>query len=167
MHRYEFTSTIDDLLEAEKAERELSLRVPFRWAIATLGIAWLVAGVTKFVNQPGGQSLVWMCLGLGVLYYSVLNPIRRRGRIRRDNAPREELILEFDDEHMSLAVSRVTFTRHWDELAGFSDTPKGVLLYFSDGIKNWLPNRVFASPTDRMDFLELLERHYAPTEDAD
>lgn len=52
MYKYQFTSTVEDLLEAEEAEEAertvRSARAPFRWIIASLGVAWLVAGVLAF-----------------------------------------------------------------------------------------------------------------------
>lgn len=49
------------------------------------------------------------------------------------------------------------FTRQWDELAGITDTNKGILFYFSDAVKNWLPNRVFGNEVERGNCFEFLK----------
>jgi len=101
-----------------------------------------------------------MCLGAGVLYYFVLWPRRRRSRITANNAARQDLTLEFADDGLNLGISGVgQFTRRWDELAGITDTGKGILFFFTDGVKNWLPNRVFGSEVERGNFLQFLKGH--------
>lgn len=137
MYRYRFTSTNEDLLEAEEAERSSFLRRPLRVAIIVLGLAWLAAGLATFIRHPALQPLVWTCLGAGVLYYFVVRPRRRRSRIMTSNAARQDLTLEFADDGLNLGISGVgQFTRRWDELAGTTDTDKGILFYFTDGVKN-------------------------------
>ena len=166
MYRYQFTSTIADLLEAEEAERSAFIRRPFRWAIVVLGLVWLASGLAALVRQPTWRPLVWTCLGLGVLYYLVVSPRRRRSRITSSNAARQECTLEFADDGVNLGISGVgQFTRQWDELAAITDTDKGILFYFSDGVKNWLPNRVFASEMEKGNFVEFLKGHRTPRQD--
>jgi len=160
MYRYRFTSTVEDLLEAEEAERSAFIRGPFRWVIVVLGLAWLVAGLATLVRQLAWQPLVWTCLGSGVLYYFVVRPYLRRRRITTDSATRQDLTLEFTDDGLNLGVSGVgQFTRQWNELVGITDTDKGILFYFSDGVKNWLPSRVFASQVQKGNFVEFLKGH--------
>jgi hypothetical protein len=158
MYRYEFTSTVDDLLEAEEAERSRLMRGPFRWLAVALGVAWFAAGLVALVKQPTWQAFIWVCLGTGVLYYFVIGPRERRTRIKSNNVERQELTLEFAHDRMTLGVSgHGQFTRQWNELAGIADTDKGILFYFTDGVKNWLPNRVFTSEAERGSFLEFLK----------
>jgi hypothetical protein len=160
MYKYRFTSTVEDLLEAEEAERSAFIRGPFRWAIVVLGLVWLAVGLATLVRQPTWQPLVWTCLGLGVLYYFVVRPRRRASRITNNNAVRQDLTLEFADSGLNLGVSGVgQFTRQWNELVGITDTDKGILFYFSDGVKNWLPSRVFASDAEKGNFVEFLKGH--------
>ena len=161
MYRYEFTSTVDDLLEAEEAERSFLMRAPFRWAIVALGAVWLAAGIVAITMHPTWRPFVWTCLGMWVLYYFVYLPRRRRRRIIGNNAARQDLTVEFADEGVSLEISGVgQFARQWGELAGITDTDKGILFYFSDGVKNWLPNRVFANKNERSNFVGFLKgRH--------
>ena len=160
MYRYQFTSTTADLLAAEEAERSNFLRRPLRVVVILLGLVWFAAGLASLVRQPALQPLVWTCLGTGVLYYFVVRPRRRRTRITANNAARQELTLEFVDDGLNLGISGVgQFTRRWDELAGIMNTGNGILFYFTDGVKNWLPNRVFRSDVERRDLLEFVKRH--------
>ncbi len=162
MYKYQFTSTVEDLLEAEEAERTArSARVPFRWVIALLGVTWLVAGVLAFDwSNPSWRPVVWLLLGTGVIYYFVVRPYLRRNRIKENNAPEQDLALEFHDDYMKLEVSGVgEFTRKWEELVEFIDARKGVIFYFSDGVVNWVPDRVFADGEERNRFVEFIQRH--------
>ncbi len=161
MYKYQFTSTVEDLLEAEEAERAAcSARARFRWVIALLGVAWLVAGVLAFDwSNPSWRPVVWLLLGVGVIYYFVVRPYLRRSRIKENNAPQQDLILEFHDDYMKLEVSGVgKFTRKWEELVEFVDARKGIIFYFSDGVVNWIPDRVFADGGERNRFIEFIQR---------
>ncbi len=162
MYKYQFTSTVEDLLEAEEAERTArSARAPFRWVIALLGVAWLVAGVLAFDwSNPSWRPVVWLLLGTGVIYYFVVRPYLRRSRIKENNAPEQDLALEFHDDYMKLGVSGVgEFTRKWEDLVEFIDARKGVIFCFSDGVVNWIPDRVFADGEERNRFVEFIQKH--------
>jgi hypothetical protein len=162
MFRYQFTSTVEDLLEAEEAERTArSVRASFRWLIVIFGVAWLVIGVIAFdFNKPVWRPIVWVLIGLGILYFFAIKPYFTRSRIKQNNAARQDLILEFDDDSLRLQISGVgSFTRRWEEFTGFTDTNKGILFYFSDGIVNWIPNRVFSGTSERNNFIEFLKSH--------
>lgn len=163
MYKYQFTSTVEDLLEAEEAERTAhSVRLPFRWAIALLGVVWLVAGVIAFEwSDPGWRPVVWLLLGIGVIYYFVIKPYLRRSQIKESNAPQQDLALEFNDDFIILGIRGTgEFTRKWEELVEFIDTRKGVIFYFSDGVVNWLPSRVFTENNERNKFIEFLKKHH-------
>ncbi len=162
MYKYQFTSTVEDLLEAEEAEiTARSARAPFRWVIALLGVAWLVSGILAFDwSNPGWRPVVWLLLGIGIIYYFIVRPYLRRSRIKEDNAPEQALALEFYDDYMKLEVSGVgEYTRKWEELVEFIDARKGVIFYFSDGVVNWIPDRVFADGEERNRFVEFIQRH--------
>jgi hypothetical protein len=162
-YRYQFTSTVEDLLEAEEAERSAFIRGPFRWPIIVLGLAWLAGGLVALATQPSWLPLVWTCLGVGVVYYFVVGPYRRRSRITKNNAGRQDVSLEFADDGLNLGIKGVgQFTRQWEELSGVTDTDKGILFYFSDGVKNWLPKRVFASEVEKAKFVDFVESHQTP-----
>jgi hypothetical protein len=157
MYGYRFTSTLEDLLEAEEAERSHFLRRPFRGAIIVLGWVWLAAGFATFLRQPTLQPLVWTCLGAGVVYYFVVRTHRRRSRITTNTAARQDVTLEFADDGLNVGIGDVgQFARQWNELAGITNTDKGILFYFADGAKNWLPKRVFRSEVERRNLLEFL-----------
>jgi len=160
VYKYQFTSTLEDLLEAEEAERTARLaRAPFRWVIALLGVAWLVASVLAFTwSSPSWRTVVWLLLGIGVIYYFVARPYLRRSRINENNAPQQDLDLEFHEDYIKLEISGVgEFTRKWEELVEFIDTPKGIIFCFSDGVVNWIPDRVFADGEERKRFVEFIQ----------
>jgi hypothetical protein len=166
MYRYQFTSTVEDLLEAEEAERSNLLRRPFRAVIIVLGLAWLAAGLAMIAKQRTLQPLVWTCLGVSVVYYFLITPHRRRRRIKTNNATNQDVTLEFTDGGLSFEIRGVgEFTRQWSELAGLMDAKKGILFSFTDGIKNWLPNRVFESGAERQSFLRFIDGHQSAQEE--
>jgi hypothetical protein len=162
MYRYQFRSTVEDLLQAVEAERSVSLRWPLRGTIIVLGLAWLAGGLAIHVGRPTVLPLVWTCLGAGSIYYFVVRPHQRRSRIRTHNAACQDLRLDFADDGLILDIGGFgEFRREWDELVGITDTKRGILFYFSDGAKSWLPNRVFASEVERGRFVEFLKGHQA------
>jgi YcxB-like protein len=166
MYRYQFTSTIEDLLEAEKAERSTSIRRSLRWVLVTFGAIWLAGGVLAFLKEPTWRPVIWICLGSLLLYRFVFQPYQRRRRIRSSNTAHQDLTLECADNSLSVVIAGVgQFTRRWDELSDITDTDGGILFYFSDGITNWLPNRVFGSLVERRNFLEFLRQHQIPGRD--
>jgi hypothetical protein len=162
MYKYQFVSTIADLLDAEEAERTLkSMRASFRWLVAILGVVWLAIGIIAFdFNDPIWRPIVWMLIGVLLVYFFAVKPYSKRRRIRRSNAPKEDLTLDFGDDCIKLIIGSIgVVTRKWEEFGDFADTKKGILFYFNDGIVNWLPNRVFANGNEKSNFIEFLNSH--------
>ncbi len=160
MYKYQLTSTIQDLLDAEKADRsERSVHAPFRWIIILLGIAWLVIGVIT-LRSPNLKSVLWILLGVLTLYFFAVKPYIKRKRITKNNSVSQDLILEFNEDRLILKIKDTgEFIRQWEELNSFVDTNKGILFYFNDGVVNWLPNRVFANGSEKDTFKEYVKSH--------
>jgi len=89
MYKYQFTSTVEDLLEAEEAERTVrSARAPFRWGIVLLGAISFSAGILAFDwANPSWRPIIWLLIGVGIIYYFVIRPYMLRGRIKKNNEP--------------------------------------------------------------------------------
>lgn len=152
MFKYQFTSTVDDLLEAEQTGREFrSIRTPFRWIIIVLGIVWFVMGILAFdFSNPSWRPIFWLGLGGGIFYYFVVGPYLRRREIKKNNAYQQDLLIEFNDEGMKIVIKDVgEFNRGWGELIEYLVTSKGVIFYFNDDVVNWLPRRVFEGEEER------------------
>lgn len=164
MYKYQFTSTVEDLLEAEEAERSARLaRAPFRWAIAVLGVVWFLAGIFSFEwSNPSWRPLVWLSIGIGIFYYFMISPYKRRNIIRKENAPQQDVVLSFSDDCIKLRIGDVgNFTRQWEEIVEVIDAQKGIVFLFSDGVANWIPNRVFSNEGERRGFLGFLKNRYS------
>jgi hypothetical protein len=162
VYKYQFTSTVEDLLEAEEAERTVrSISAPFRWLIAVLGVAWLTAGVLAFDwSNLSWRPVVWLLLGIGIIYYFIFRPYMRRSKIKESNVVQQGLVLEFNDDCIILRVNGVgVFERSWEELVEFVGVRKGILFYFSDGVANWIPDRVFSDVEERSKFIKFLREH--------
>lgn len=120
-----------------------------------------MAGILAFDrSNVSWRPIVWLLLGIGILYYFVIRPYLKRGSIKESNASQQDLVLVFDDDLLKLEISGVAnFTRKWEELVDFIDTRKGIIFCFSDGVVNWLPERVFSDSTERNNFIEFLRAH--------
>lgn len=162
IYQYRFVSTIQDLLEAEEAERTARLfRAPFRWIIILLGVLWLLAGIFTFdASNLSWRPIVWLLLGVGVIYYFVAKPYLRRRKIRLNNSSQQELVLAFYDDCITIEAGATgSFTRSWNEFLTFIDTPKGIIFYFDDGVVSWLPKRLLPTQEEREVFIDFLLEH--------
>jgi MFS family permease len=162
MYRYQFTSTLEDLLEAEKVDRySTSISVRFHWVVTLFGLALVSAGIVNlYMAKYGWRPILWLAVGFGILYSFAIRPRLRRSRIRKTNSPRQDVTLEFSDDCLRLEVSGSgEFVRGWDELIRIDAAGKGVLFYFSDGIVNWLPDRIFADTVERSNFIKFIQSH--------
>lgn len=166
MRRYQFTSKIQDLLDAEEADRtaRTGLSKTLRWELSLLIVIFSVIGFLAFRSPGhGGVSIVGLLVDIVLLYYLVGKSYWRRRRIRKVNPPCAEVTLEFQDDHLEIEVGGSgTFGREWRELAEFTNAPRGILLYFDDGIVNWLPNRVFTDKMGKKAFVEFLQSQGDP-----
>ena len=168
MYTFEFSSTVADLLQAESAERALNVGRPlFRWAGLGFGALFLWLAIWMFETTPHKWPRALIALGIGaicLLKFGV-EPVRARFAIRTRNAPSEHLVLMFAEDGISNRLPNGQILhRDWKELLGMTDTANGVLFYFSDGMKNWLPERVFASPAHRQEFIAYAQRMSTPSE---
>lgn len=146
MYKYTFTSTVQDLLDAEEAERTArTFRAPFRWIMIAFGIAWLIAGLLAVDwSNLTLRPIFWLLLGLCIVYYFVIRPYGRRRRIKARNAKHQDIVVELSRDHIKIEVSDVgNFTRSWEELVEFIETKRGLIFCFSDNVVNWMPVRVF------------------------
>lgn len=169
VYQYQFTSTVEDLLEAEEAERTArTARAPFRWFVVLFGFAWVLLGLLAFdFSNPSWRPLIWLLIGSAIIYYFAVRPYLRRKKIRINNDPQQNLVLEFYDDCIKVeGGGSDRLTRRWDELLEFLDTPKGVLFYFNDGFISWLPRRVLPEGKDAHNaFIRFLQEH--KSEEAD
>lgn len=161
-YRYRFTSTLRDLLEAEEADMTANtIQGWMRWTISFIGLVMIVTGLLEL----GSLANCWIASlralgGCFLLYYFLIKSYVRRFRIRKNNDASQELVLEFCAEYLRIEASgQGTFRREWNELYDFKDAARGVLLYFDDGIINWLPNRVFEDRAEKTALVEFLLSH--------
>ncbi len=78
------------------------------------------------------------------LFFAIRQYILQK-KIRRNNAPQQDLTISFlDDEIIIHTEDGGEYKRSWDEFDGYKVSKNGILFCFSDGVVNWLPNRVFA-----------------------
>lgn len=160
MQSFKFTSTVDDLLDAEDADmtERTGLRRSLRYAASTLAAVWALSGLLVVgLQRYGWAPFIWTLLGGLVVYYLVGRSYLSRRRIRLSNPPSADIVAEFRVDQMQIDVAgHGTYRREWDELVQFRNTAQGILLYFSDGTVNWLPARAFGSGEEKQSLVDLL-----------
>lgn len=147
----EYTSTRSDLIQGYEAERISHRNRGDRWVLIILGWGWFILPIVTWLKIfPNVRANHWwqpfipLILGTVLLWYNVVQPFLRKRRIRVNNPASQKLRLDFLSNGIQIQAEGVgTFKRTWDELAGVVNTKKGLLIYFTDGIVNWLPQRVF------------------------
>jgi len=160
MYRYQFTSTIEDLLDAEAARRAThSWRQTVRWILTGAGVFALLAGMSVFeFAQPRVVPFFWTVAGACVAYIAGLRPYLEQRRQRNNIAKIQDVAIEFGDTGMQLQIGEVGYTRRrWQDLTGYQASDKGILFYFMDGVVNWIPDRAFANKTERQNLIDFLE----------
>lgn len=160
-YEYQFTSTVDDLLEAERTEwSSRTVRPPLRWLIAASGTIWIVAGVIALASgKPLLWPLIWIGFGLSLVYFFGFKTFIRRAQIKRLGAGCQKIALLFGDDSLRIEACGREFVRKWEDFRDFVSAAKGVLFYFADGTANWLPDRVFVDKAERMEFLDFVNEH--------
>lgn len=159
-YQFDFTSTHQDLLDAYDAERtdRSGMRGWARGLVIALGVMWLsgFAGFIVFTPKTESiwQPLIWLVLGCFIMWQFVLQPALTRRSIRMRNAAQQPVSVAFSPEGIKACVTgQGEFERSWQELGGLVPSEKGVLLYFSDGMRHWLPTRVFHGRIEREQFI--------------
>ncbi|MDH5637465.1 MAG: hypothetical protein OEZ04_03155 [Nitrospinota bacterium] len=165
MYKFQFTSTIEDLLEADEAFRsEVFARPALRQSATFIGVFFIqgsvftLSGVFSFPEEGFMRiSLFLLVIGTIITYYSAVAPWLSRRRIRMNNAATQEVSLIFEDSGVQLDIQGVgSFVRAWGEMKYYVDTSKGIIISSDDGTLNCLPNRVFPDKNEREAFRKYL-----------
>jgi len=151
-----FESTQRDLLDAHAARQfSRSGLCPLERALVVgFGMSWIgcaiVFGPRAIRGGRWWHPLIPFALGSGIIWRHLVKPFLTRRRIRQTNSATQPLAIALTDSGIHIEASGIgAFDRAWDELVGVELAEKGVALAFTDGICNWLPNRVFRSEGER------------------
>jgi len=147
----EYTSTWDDLIQGFEAERISRRSRADRWVLIVLGWGWFILAIVAWLKvfpqiraDKWWQPLLPLTAGVGLLWYNVAKPFFRKRQIRANNPASQKLqLVVLSDGIQIMAEGIGTSKRTWDELAAAINAKKGLLIYFTDGIANWLPQRAF------------------------
>jgi hypothetical protein len=149
-YRINFTSTNKDLIQAFEAEWAAvsGMRRGVRWLIVGMGCMWVFGEVAFFTGHLKDRRwwlpLIWLALGISILWSNVVKPFMRRRHIRQIAPAAQNLTLEFTNEGIHIdAPGAGVFDRTWEELEGARNCDEGLLVSFIDGTVDWLPRRVF------------------------
>ncbi|MBG9388336.1 YcxB family protein [Caenimonas aquaedulcis] len=161
-YRFSFVSTHRDLIDAYDAERSARAgRHPrSRGLMWFVGVLWFggffFLGPGAFRDAPL-ISFAWLALGVFVTWKMGLKPLIERQRITKASKPQQQLDISFTDEGMATVTPEGgSYARAWAELEAVEAARLGVLLGFSDGVRNWVPNRAFAGDEEKQAFVAYL-----------
>ena len=129
-----------------------------RAGVAGLGLMWLFAAIlviaTREPTRPVWLPLVWLALGVFLCWKFVLQPRLIVRSMIRNNPASVDVEITFGDAGIDLIAHGMgEHHRSWSELVMVEPTAKGIVFAFYDTPLHWLPNRVFAKPSDRENFV--------------
>lgn len=158
-YTFSFILNHQDLLDAYDAERNArtGLSTWSRGAVLLLGAMWVAGfvflGPRAYRDEPL-LPFVWLALGGFIFWRFGFKPYLERRRIKQSNEAAQQVTVSFTDNVIStVSPDGHSFSREWPELEGVMSSRLGVLLGFEDGMRNWLPNRAFAAPAEKQDFV--------------
>jgi hypothetical protein len=164
-YRINYTSTVQDLLDAHSADAKIKSGLgPFaRFLFSLCGIFWALGPIWVYVflktKFTPANFILWL-FGCTVVWGFLLRPWFERRRIGRNNPPEQDLVLEFSETGIMAHNSSVgEFHRSWSEVGNAVLCSKGLLLYFTDGICNLLPKRVFSQKKDMLKLHAFIHKH--------
>ena len=147
----EFTNTWDDLIQAFEAERISRRSRADRWVLIIMGWGWFLLAILAWLEvfrqirpHKWWQPLLPLTLGGGLLWHNLAKPFLQKRQIRANN-PASEMVrfIIMSDGIQIQAAGLGPLKRTWDELAAAMNAKTGLLIYFTDGTANWLPQRAF------------------------
>jgi hypothetical protein len=155
---FRFESTHRDLLDAHAAQQASQSWLcpsPLERALATgFGMFWIgcaiVFGPKAIKEGTWWRALILFALGTSIIGTCLLKPFLARRRIRQTTPATQPITVAFTGSGIHIEASGIgVFDRTWDELVGVELAEKGVAFAFTDGLVNWLPNRVFQAQSER------------------
>jgi hypothetical protein len=160
MYQFKFKSTIDDLLKAERIDRNLkSFHIVVRILLVLICFLFLGIGVIDiFFSHINIRALIWICIGLLIFFFLFLLPIINKRIIIKNNMIEVYVSIKFYDDCIKININNVNnYIRNWEELKFIKNSEDGILFFFSDNVINWLPRRVFTDENEKKIFLNFLE----------
>jgi len=153
---FRFESTHRDLLDAYASHRlcVTGQSAVERTLVIGLGMFWvgcvIVFGPKAIKEGRWWQPIIPLCLGMGILWTRLFKPFLTRRRIRKANRTVQPLVVALGDSGIRIEAENLgVIDRAWEELESVEVAEKGVAIGFSDGVANWLPNRVFRGEEER------------------
>jgi len=105
-----------------------------------MGFMWASLPIIN-INEIGSiwQLVIPELLGLYVLYYFVAKPFLIRRKIKEDLLALEEIDMNIGDKGLQISTNGNRVNKSWNELSSILNTPSGIIFYWIDETKNWLP----------------------------
>jgi hypothetical protein len=155
-YRIAYTATVQDLLDAHTADMNFKdgFGFLFRLILVLFGIFWACGPIWIFVFKLTEfnihRLITWLC-GCGIVLGFLVRPWIERAKIRKTNPLPADVSLKFDETGITIENSIVgEFHRSWNEVKNTTLCSKGLLIYFTDGICNLLPKRIFPQKKDSL-----------------
>jgi hypothetical protein len=91
-----------------------------------------------------------------------LKPILVRRAIAQQSIPEQKLDILFSENGVTVRTHGVGDYQHvWEDFLGLYSHKKGLLFYMSDGMRHWLPKRVFKSRAEMRELAEHVQTYCA------
>ena len=163
MHHLKFTSAVRDLEDAYIAEQvqQRGTWAYYRWGTVVMALIWAVGVYLFFIHDTRRTlQILWIAGGLGLLWGYGVKPYLAKRKIRLENSPEQDIDMDIRPDGIHVDLQGIgTYKREWSEFLGATLTRTGILLYFDDDTKNWLPRRVFSDGADMKKAYDFLETY--------
>jgi hypothetical protein len=140
------------------------MRPWIRYLVVFLGLFWFLCFALVLIYGLGSvrwwQPIIWLLLGFAATWFFGLKPILVRRSIAWQSVPEQKLDIEFSEEGATVRAHGIgEFQRTWTDFLDLYLHKKGLLFYMSDGMKHWLPIRVFTSRAQMEELAEFIKVH--------
>ena len=118
----------------------------FRGVVIFMGFVWITLPFIEFDHAKHlWQPVISVLLGLIVLRSFLVKPILERYRIRQNFAVPESVQIEIGNAGIFVSENGMNIERPWEQLLGIMPTSEGIVFYWTDKTKNWLPANTLGS----------------------
>ena len=104
------------------------------------------------------MRIFWIAIGSWLFWACGIKPYLAKRKLRLGNSPAQNIDMNIKPEGIFVDLQGIgSYKREWSEFLGATLTPTGVLLYFDDDTKNWLPRRIFSDGAAMQEVYQFLE----------
>ncbi len=159
IYRFNEQEKAQDLLNVHKGKRKIvsDMHPMKRWVMSSMGLFFLMAGMAGlFRNDP--TTIIWFTLGLGIIWFFFIRQEIEKRKAKTSTEEAQEVLMAFNKNDIVIKSRFYEQKREWSELTDYKKTKKGIYLYFTDGVVNWLPADVFDDRNGMKDLVDFFQK---------